>query len=245
MNTEKQPEQSLWIDKMANKEALIAMLENQSEVIEAIKLSILDIEKAVSLIVKNLKVFKKSRLIYSGAGTSARIGVQDGVELYPTFGWPKNRVDYVIAGGLQSLTQSVEGAEDNKIDAIEQIRKLQIIKGDIVIAVSASGNTPFVYEVIKEAKSCGALTIGISNNFDQKIQKISDLSITLDTGIEILAGSTRLKAGTAQKICLNLLSTLCMARLGNVKNGLMINMVPSNIKLIKRMKLIKSLNNSF
>jgi N-acetylmuramic acid 6-phosphate etherase len=245
MNTEKQPEQSLWIDKMPNKEALITMLENQSEVIEAIKLSISDIEKAVSLIVKNLKAFKNSRLIYSGAGTSARIGVQDGVELYPTFGWPKNRVDYIIAGGLRSLTHSVEGAEDNKIDAIEQVSKLQILKGDIVIAVSASGNTPFVYEVIKEAKSCGALTIGISNNFDQKIQKISDLSITLDTGIEILAGSTRLKAGTAQKICLNLMSTLCMARLGNVKNGLMINMVPSNIKLIKRMKLIKSLNNSF
>jgi len=241
MNTEKQPQKHLWIDQMTSYDALVAMLKNQGEAINAIQLAIREIEKATKLIVKNLLKFNQSRIIYIGAGTSARIGVQDGVELYPTFGWPKNRIDYVIAGGLSSLTQSIEGAEDNQNDAIKKIKKLNIIEGDIAIGLSASGNTPFVIEALKEAKSFGALTIGICNNPNQKIQKRTDVSITLDTGVEIIAGSTRLKAGSAQKICLNLISTLCMTKLGKVKDGLMINMVPTNKKLIKRMKIINAL----
>lgn len=243
MNTEKQPEPSFWIDRLADNDALKVMLENQAEAIIAVKTALFEIENVVKKILVNLNEFHNSRLIYTGAGTSARIGVQDGAELYPTFGWPKDRVGYIIAGGNSSLTNAIEGAEDNLIDAKKNIKKIKIMKGDIVIGLSASGNTPFVIEVIKEANLCGALTVGISNNKNQKIQQISASSITLDTGVEILAGSTRLKAGTAQKICLNLISTLCMARLGNVKNGLMINMVPSNKKLKKRMKIINSLKN--
>ena len=226
---------------MTSHEALVAMLENQRESFNAVKLAITDIEKTTKLIVNNLLKFDQSRIIYIGAGTSGRIGVQDGVELYPTFGWPKNRIDYVIAGGLSSLTSSVEGAEDDENDAVHNVKKLNIIEGDIVIGLSASGNTPFVIKALKEAKSFGALTIGICNNFNQKIQKISDLSIVLDTGVELIAGSTRLKAGSAQKICLNMISTLCMTKLGKVKDGLMINMVPTNDKLIKRMTIINSL----
>ncbi len=241
MKTEQRLDKKLWIDKMVNSDALISMLENQSQAIDAVRLVIKDIEKIVDMIVQKLQLSNKNRIIYLGAGTSARIGVQDGAELYPTFGFPKSRISYVIAGGISSLTQSIEGAEDDCWDAIKQIEELKIKKGDVILALSASGITPFVLEAIRKSKFFGATVVGISNNPEQKLQSISDFSITLDTGPEIIAGSTRLKAGTAQKICLNMISTLCMTRLGKVKDGLMVNMVPSNNKLIKRMNIINAL----
>ena len=130
-----------------------------------------------------------------------RIGVQDGAELYPTFGWPKSRFDFIIAGGKEALTESIEDAEDNQIAAEELCKKKNISKNDIIIGISASGNTPYFKKVILEASKVGALTIGISNNPLGEMLKYSNFNIILDTKYEIVAGSTRLKAGTSQKVC--------------------------------------------
>ena len=239
MNTEIQPPLALWIDKMSSKDALSSLLKNQGESIKAIENALPSILEVSEIIYNKLLDSDDSRIIYSGAGTSARIAVQDGVELFPTFSWPLSRVGYMIAGGIEALTESVEGAEDSIGFAKEAVKNILITPKDIVIGVTASGNTPFTLKTIEISKKIGATTIGIGNNFNGKIQKKAHYGITLDTGYELVAGSTRLKAGTAQKICLNLISTLCMARLGGVKNGLMINLQPSNLKLKKRIAMIK------
>ena len=240
MKTEGQPPKSMWIDKMSNYNALKVMLNNQAESINAIDKALNDIDNAVSSIFKRLFMYPNSRIIYAGAGTSARIGVQDGTELFPTFGWPKNRVAYIIAGGFKSLTEPIENAEDDIEDAKRQVKKLNIKSFDVVIALSASGTTPFTVAVITEVNKINALTIGIGNNQKTKLQESAEHGITIDTGFEILAGSTRLKAGTSQKICLNLISTLCMSKLNRMKNGIMSNLVATNKKLRKRKKLINS-----
>ena len=238
MKTEEQPPKSMWIDKMSTYNALKVMLDNQAEAINAINLALNDIDKAVNAIFKRLHTYPDSRIIYVGAGTSARIGVQDGTELFPTFGWPKNRVDYIIAGGFKSLTEPIENAEDNIEDAKRQVKKLNITSFDVVIALAASGTTPFTLGVINEVNKINALTIGIGNNEKTKLQKVANYGITLNTGFEILAGSTRLKAGTSQKICLNLISTLCMSKLNRMKNGIMSNLIATNKKLRKRKTII-------
>jgi N-acetylmuramic acid 6-phosphate etherase len=241
METEEQPPQHLWIDKMENMQALEAMLENHEGSISAVKLALNDINLAVNEMFKNLNSYQYTRIIYVGAGTSARIGVQDGTELYPTFGWPKDRVDYIIAGGKSALTQPIENAEDDVLKAKKMFKKLKITDKDVLIGLSASGITPFTLAVINEANNVNALTIGIGNNKGTKLQKIANVGITLQTGYEILAGSTRLKAGTAQKICLNLISTLCMSKLGRIKNGMMSHLVTTNKKLRIRKKYINQI----
>jgi N-acetylmuramic acid 6-phosphate etherase len=179
-------------------------------------------------------LYKKGRLIYVGAGTSGRIGIQDGVELFPTFNWPKNRLDYVIAGGNSAILTAVENAEDNIILAKDIVIEKKINSQDVVIGLAASGNTPFTCKVMEEANDKKALTIAISNNPNGKILKFGMVKIILDTKEEVIAGSTRLKAGTAQKICLNIISSMVMVKMGRVKNGIMCHMVPTNKKLRER-----------
>ena len=244
VTTETLPTPDQYIDLLDNNVALSLMLSNQSEAIEAVRQSLPSIEKAVSEIFNTLSSNKKSKLIYVGAGTSARIAVQDGVELYPTFNWPKKRISYIIAGGDKALTRSIEGAEDLENEKVEYLVKSKIRDIDVVIGLAASGSTKFTVKIIKLAKSLGALTIGVSNNENSILEKASNIPILLNTGMEIVAGSTRLKAGTAQKICLNLISTLVMTRLGNVKNGMMNNLVVTNAKLKNRRKLINQKLNS-
>ena len=229
------------IDEMTTGEGVAFFLEDQKKAIEAfhhIKNNLIEI---IDVCVKHLQSHKKSRIIYTGAGTSGRIAVQDGVELVPTFGWPKKRLGFIIAGGKKSLMESIEGAEDNLQDGKLRAEKIKINEKDIVVALAASGNTPFTKSVLDYAKQKGALTVSISNNKNGKIFQYSDYKIFLDTGSEIIAGSTRLKAGTSQKICLNLMSSLIMTKLGFVKKGLMINLIPKNEKLIKRKKNISKL----
>lgn len=236
--TETVPKKKFYIDLLPNIEALNIMLKNQLEGFEAVKKAINSISICVDKVERLLSKNKKNKLIYVGAGTSARIAVQDGVELYPTFGWPRHRVKFIIAGGKKALTRSVEGAEDLRDKKIDEVVKDFIQPNDVVIGLAASGTTKFTVEIIKYANKIGALTIGITNNVNTKLEKYSQIPIILNTGTEIVAGSTRLKAGTSQKICLNLISTLVMARLGRVKNGLMNNMVVSNKKLLLRKKKI-------
>ena len=240
-NTESLLINGCYIDEMKTIDALNYLLEDQLCVFSSIKPILPEIDKIVDLMYLHIKRKPKSSLIYSGAGTSGRIGVQDGTEIYPTFGWPKEKVKYIIAGGNTAVFEAVENAEDNLLLAKESVDNLNINCDDIVIGISASGNTPFTSEVLRLSSHKNALTIGISNNSDTLLHKHSKHTITVDTGREAVAGSTRLKAGTSQKIVLNLISTLLFTRLGFVKKGMMVNMTPTNAKLRKRKEIINSI----
>jgi N-acetylmuramic acid 6-phosphate etherase len=172
--------------------------------------------------------------MYTGAGCSIRIGVQDGVELVPTFGWPLARLAYLIAGGPRALSVSVEGAEDDAIDAERQVSEQLVSQSDVVIGIAASGNTPFTCRVLEEAKARGALTIGVTSNPQARLAEIADYGLITETGPEVLAGSTRLGAGTAQKALLNAFSTTLMTQLGRVLGNEMLCVQATNAKLKDR-----------
>jgi N-acetylmuramic acid 6-phosphate etherase len=192
------------------------------------------IELATEKIYQHLILNPKGRLIYVGAGTSGRIGVQDGVELLPTFSWPKSRLDYIIAGGDEAVLNSIENAEDDILEATKIVFTKSINSDDVIIGLAASGNTPFTCKVLEEANKKNALTVAISNNPSGKLLEFGKCQIILDTKEELIAGSTRLKAGTAQKICLNIISSLVMVKMGRVENGKMSHMLPTNQKLRDR-----------
>ena len=232
------------IDKLNIDQSINLIANDQYRAIKAIEKQKNKIEIVILEILNQLNKFSDSRLIYCGAGTSGRIAVQDGVELYPTFGWAKERFEFILAGGEKALTTSVENSEDAKETATHYLKKLEVSEKDVVIGVAASGNTPFTCQVLKEAYDMNALTIGLTNNPNGDLIKYSKYYIFLDTGEEVITGSTRLKAGTSQKICLNIISSLVMTQLGLVRDGLMINLVPSNKKLRKRkISISKYLNN--
>ena len=231
------------IDRLSLSHGLSLMIKEQKDAALEVKKSIKSIEHAIEAIYTHLTLSSTGRLIYAGAGTSARIGVQDGVELFPTFNWPKERLDFIIAGGINALLNSIENAEDDIRSAKKIVEDKFICHEDVVIGVAASGNTPFTCRVLKKARNLNALTIAISNNHNGKILKYGDHKIVLDTKAEVIAGSTRLKAGTAQKICLNLISSMVMVKMGRVKNGMMNEMVPTNEKLrLRKKKLINFIN---
>ncbi|MGC2602958.1 MAG: N-acetylmuramic acid 6-phosphate etherase, partial [Rhodomicrobium sp.] len=172
--------------------------------------------------------------VYAGAGTSGRLAVQDGAELMPTFSWPRDRLLLFIAGGEEAMTRAIEGAEDETVQAAALVRSHGIGPDDSLIAVAASGTTPFTLSCLREANRAGALTIGIANNAGTPLLAEAECPIYLDTGAEPIAGSTRMNAGTAQRIALNLLSSLVMIRLGRVYAGLMVEVQASNAKLSRR-----------
>jgi N-acetylmuramic acid 6-phosphate etherase len=176
----------------------------------------------------------RGRIVYVGAGTSGRVAVQDGAELTPTFAWPSERVRFIVAGGDSAFVTSIEGAEDNVEDAVKQIDAAGLTPHDVVIAVAASGTTPFTVAALQQAGSSGAVTIGVANNPDTALLASAKFPILVETGRELIAGSTRMKAGTAQKVVLNLISSGIMLRLGRVYRGLMVNMQPTNAKLKRR-----------
>ena len=224
------------IDILSISEGISLMVQEQSNASLEVKKAAKSIERVIEAIHRHLTLNSKGRLIYVGAGTSARIGVQDGVELFPTFNWPKERLDFIIAGGINALLNSIENAEDDTHSAEKIVEDKLISYEDVVIGIAASGNTPFTCKVLEKAKNQDALTIAISNNHNGEILKYGDHKIVLDTKAEVIAGSTRLKAGTAQKICLNIISSMVMVKMGRVKNGMMNEMVPTNEKLRLRKK---------
>lgn len=227
------------IDSMSENDALKLMISSQKESVLAVEKKINDILNIVNAMHNKILENKNTRIIYVGAGTSGRIGVQDGAELYPTFGWPLKKLVFIIAGGKKALFSPVEDAEDNINEADRLVKINKIKKEDIVIGLAASGNTPFTCQFIKTSSALNALTIGISNNPHGIILNESKLNLCLDTGSEVIVGSTRLKAGTAQKVCLNVMSTLLMIKMKKVNNGEMSNMVITNKKLQKRHDRIK------
>lgn len=229
------------IDKLNVVDAVNLMINDQMKIFKQLIKNVSIIETSINKIHKHLISSNDGRLIYTGAGTSGRIAVQDGVELYPTFNWPKKRLDYIIAGGKAAILESIENAEDDVNIATEIVKRKSIKPKDVVIGLAASGNTPFTCKVMEEAKKRKALTISISNNPDGRILKSGNIKIILDTKEEVIAGSTRLKAGTSQKVCLNIISSMVMVKMGKVKNGMMHQMVPTNEKLRKRKLYIESL----
>lgn len=222
------------IDHLSVGNGIALMVKEQKDAAMAVKDVTDSLELAINQIYERLMLHDEGRIIYTGAGTSGRIGVQDGVELLPTFNWPDNRLDYIIAGGNKAILKAVENAEDDILAAQEAIQKKIINSKDVVIGLAASGNTPFTCKVLEEANKKGALTIAISNNPEGYILKFGHAKIILDTQEEVISGSTRLKAGTAQKICLNIISSMVMIKMGRIKNGIMSHMVPTNEKLRNR-----------
>ncbi len=240
-NTEDLPLAGTHIDQMSPVDALGVMLNHQSGAIDAVRDALSQIETAALAAHQRLAATQTGRLIYAGAGTSARIGVQDGVELTPTFNWPQSRLGFLVAGGHQALMGAIENAEDDDDAGKAATVALAVGGDDVVIALAASGQTPFTRGVLQAASAQGALTIGISNNADAPLLHDAAYPVLLCTGGEIIAGSTRLTAGTAQKICLNLISNMIMVRMGFVLHGMMVNMVPTNAKLRHRRDQINRL----
>ena len=174
------------------------------------------------------------RLIYAGAGTSGRIGVQDGAELSPTFDWPVDRTIMLMAGGDGAFTRSIENAEDDRAAAEAAVEAHEVGPLDVMVGLAASGSTPFTVAAVLAARARGALTIGVANSAGGTLLESVDHAILAETGAEVVAGSTRMKAGTAQKIILNLFSTEVMIALGRVHRGLMVDMRARNAKLRRR-----------
>ena len=215
-----------------------AMYDGQLFACAAVKPALPAINAAVEAAVLNLK--RGGRLVYVGAGTSGRIAIQDGAELGPTYDWPSDRIVFVMAGGLQAVLESVEGAEDDEAKGAEAIANAELNENDVVIAVAASGTTPFTIGALRSARARGALCIAVANNPGAPLFELAHHRILIETGTEVLAGSTRMQAGTAQKIVLNLFSTAVMVKLGRVYRGLMVSMRASNAKLLRRAEVIVS-----
>lgn len=232
MTTERPSPRFSDIDVWAPADALDAMIDGQFGAVAAVRAARTAIEAAA--LAMELRLKERGRLVYAGAGTSGRLAVQDGAELMPTFSWPRERLLLLIAGGDEAMVRAVEGAEDEIGRARELIQEHRIEPGDVLIAVAASGTTPFTLACLREANRCGSLTIGIANNPGTPLLAEAAYPILLETGPEPIAGSTRMNAGTAQRIALNLLSSLLMIRLGRVYRGLMVDVQASNAKLVQR-----------
>jgi N-acetylmuramic acid 6-phosphate etherase len=174
------------------------------------------------------------RLIYVGAGTSGRLGLLDAVELYPTFSWPRSRAIALMAGGINALTDVVEGAEDDSQQGEADLLAVGPVANDVVLAIAASGCTPYVMGALHAASASGSLTIGLANNPNAPVLAAAQIGIALVTGPEVISGSTRLKAGTAQKIALNSFSSALMVGLNKVYGNLMVDLRPVNAKLVQR-----------
>ena len=234
--TEQRNPNSMHLDEMSVEEIAKLMNEEDRGVPEAIQRTIPEITELIEAVIRAFK--NEGRLIYIGAGTSGRLGILDAVECVPTFGTSPEKVVGLIAGGEQAIKDAVEGAEDSKELAIEDLKKLRLTKNDIVVGIAASGRTPYVIGGLNYAKEIGAKTGSLSNNENTKISEIADYPIEVITGPEVLTGSTRLKAGTAQKIVLNMITTISMVKIGKAYENLMVDVLATNEKLVDRAKRI-------
>lgn len=236
LSTEKRNKKTVNLDEVSTESLLYVMNEEDAKVALAVREKIPNIAKAVEVITEGMKV--GGRLVYIGAGTSGRIGLLDAVECPPTFSVEPTRVVGLIAGGEKAFVKAVEGAEDDEDLARQELEAIEFSDKDVIVGIAASGRTPYVIGGLKYAKEIGAKTIAIACNVQTDIGKIADISIEVDNGPEILTGSTRLKAGTAQKLICNMLSTATMVRMGKVYGNLMVDLQLTNEKLVDRGKRI-------
>lgn len=224
------------IDKSSTLEILTMINEEDKKVASAVEKEIPQIEKAIDKIEKALR--NNGRLIYVGAGTSGRLGVLDAVECLPTYGVSEDTMQAIMAGGKDAMFRAKEGIEDNKEDCKKDLKAIDFCSKDVLVGIAASGRTPYVIGGIEYAKELGAITIAVTCNPNSDIAKITDVSIAAVTGPEVITGSTRMKAGSAQKMILNMLSTATMIKNGKVYRNLMVDVKASNLKLIERAKRI-------
>ena len=220
------------LDEYSVGDLVNAFADDQLVAVNAVRAARGQIAAAVSAAVPRLE--RGGRLIYVGAGTSGRLGLLDSVELYPTFSWPPERAIALLAGGQEAVYQAVEGAEDRTEQGVIDLNAIGPGPNDVVIALAAAGTTPYTLGALRAARAAGTLTIGIANNPDAPLTREAEFGITLDTGSELISGSTRLKAGTAQKITLNTFSSAVMVRLNKVYGNLMVDLKPTNAKLVRR-----------
>ncbi|MQW23460.1 MULTISPECIES: N-acetylmuramic acid 6-phosphate etherase [unclassified Lactococcus] len=236
LTTEERNKDTFNLDQMSISEALIKMNSEDKKVAESINSSLKSIQPVIE---KAINAFNNNgRLIYMGAGTSGRLGILDAAECVPTFGVPSTQVVGLIAGGASAMVEAVEGAEDSIELGKDDLKNINLNSNDIVIGIAASGRTPYVIGGLEYANSIGAETASISCNLGSEISKYANYPIEVDCGPEFLTGSTRLKAGTAQKLILNMISTISMVGIGKVYNNLMVDLKPSNAKLVERSKRI-------
>lgn len=236
LTTERRNTNTMNLDQLSIKEALIRMNEEDQKVALAVKEALPEIEKVTAQIIESFN--KGGRLIYMGAGTSGRLGVLDAAECVPTFGVSPEMVQGLIAGGEQAMTVAVEGAEDSKELGEQDLIDLDLNDTDFVVGIAASGRTPYVIGGLEYARQVGAGTASLSCNKHAEISQYAETAIEVDAGPEFLTGSTRLKSGTAQKLILNMLSTISMIGIGKVYGNLMVDVKPTNEKLVERSKRI-------
>ena len=221
------------LDLWSDDDILQALLEGQLNAIATVRMALPALQQAAQALYTRLQD-ERSRVVYIGAGASGHLALQDGMEMTPTFGWPAQRLVLLMAGGDAARLQAGGTYEDDAAAAQEELTAHDVNSQDAVIAVAASGTTAYTVAAVRLARERGALTIGIANNPATELLQYAEYPVLLDTGPEVIAGSTRLNAGTAQKAALGLLSTLVMTRLGHVLDGYMINMTVDNAKLRER-----------
>lgn len=230
--TERRLAASRKLDRMTADQIVRFMNREDRKVAAAVGRELPAIARAVDAVVKRIR--DGGRLIYVGAGSSGRMALLDATECPPTFGVSQKTVQAVIAGGKRAITEAVEGAEDGERNGHRDLRAKKVSRKDVVLGITASGTTPYVVGALDYARKRGALTVAITANRKSPIARMAKILIAPETGPEVLTGSTRLKAGTAQKMVLNMLSTAAMARLGHVYENLMIDIAPTNEKLSGR-----------
>ena len=236
LTTESRNSSSLNIDKVSTLDMVKIINNEDKKVALAVEKELVKIAEAIDGIVSGMQ--KGGRLIYIGAGTSGRLGILDASECPPTYGVSEELVQGIIAGGTEAIFRAKEGAEDSKELAIEDLKSKNITENDTIVGLAASGRTPYVIGGLEYANKIGGLTVSITCNANSEVAKVSKVSIAPVVGAEVVTGSTRMKAGTAQKLVLNMLSTGTMIKLGKVYGNLMVDVRATNKKLIERAKKI-------
>lgn len=229
LKTEMRNPNTMHFDRMSSAEQVAAMCRENANAVAAVEKAAPEIAKAVDAVARAFE--GGHRLFFIGAGTSGRLGVLDAAECPPTFGVPQTMVQGIIAGGKERMFSAGENAEDSEENGIADVKAAGIDAGDVLVGVSVAGGAAYVVGALNTARAAGAVTVALTSNFDTPIEKCADITIITDTGAEVITGSTRLKAGTAHKMVMNMLTTCAMAQTGKVYENMMINLKPSNIKL--------------
>jgi N-acetylmuramic acid 6-phosphate etherase len=232
LNTETPNTEHPRLDLYGSAELIAALVDDQQRAVTAVQAAAPQLALAVDAALPRIRA--GGRLVYVGAGTSGRLGVLDSVELPPTFSWPRDRAIGLLAGGERAMFAAVEGAEDDVDQGAADLRTVDLKPNDVVLLIAASGSTPSALGALREARAAGALTIALANNPGAPLIEQAEIGILLDTGAEVISGSTRLKAATAQKIALNSFSSALMVKLHKVHGNLMVDLRASNAKLRRR-----------
>ena len=233
LKTEMRNPKTTHLDRMTTAEMLRVIQEENFNAVKAVDGCLDAVERAVDAVTESMR--KGGRLIYVGAGTSGRLGVLDASEACPTYGVPEGTVLGVMAGGVEALYRAGEPEEDSAEFAVRDMKAANISPADCVVGISAAGGAEYVLAAVGYAKKLGSTTVGLTCNEGSPLAELADIAIVTDTGAEVVTGSTRMKAGTAHKMVINMLSTCAMVHLGNVYENMMVNLKPTNAKLKERM----------